>query len=105
MDTESLLHAIAAATEEERTLVFTHFDNDDAWRLGCLLVELAQERELGVTIDVRGGTQQLFHAALPGTTADNDSWVERKVRVVERFGESSWPVSYTHLTLPTNREV
>lgn len=92
MDTESLLHAIAAATEEERTLVFTHFDNDDAWRLGCLLVELAQERELGVTIDVRRGTQQLFHAALPGTTADNDSWVERKVRVVERFGESSWLV-------------
>ena len=92
MDTEGLLHAIAAATEEERTLVFTHFDNDDAWRLGCLLVELAQERELGVTIDVRRGTQQLFHAALPGTTADNDSWVERKVRVVERFGESSWLV-------------
>ena len=34
---------------------------------------------------VRRGTQQLFHAAREGTTADNDSWVERKVRVVERF--------------------
>ncbi|MGB8022138.1 MAG: heme-binding protein, partial [Candidatus Nanopelagicales bacterium] len=78
--------------EQERTLLFTRFDNDDAWRLGCLLVELAQERNLAVTIDVRRGTQQLFHAALPGTTPDNDSWIERKTRVVERFGASSYLV-------------
>jgi uncharacterized protein (UPF0303 family) len=45
-----------------------------------------------VTVDVRRGTQQLFHAARPGTTADNDSWIERKVRVVERFGASSFLV-------------
>lgn len=68
------------------------FDNDDAWRLGCLLVELAHERDLAVTIDVRRGNQQLFHAALPGTTPDNDSWAERKTRVVERFGASSYLV-------------
>jgi uncharacterized protein (UPF0303 family) len=83
---------IARIEAEERELVFTRFDNDDAWRLGCLLVELARERELAVTIDVRRGPQQLFHAALPGTTPDNDSWVERKVRVVERFGASSYLV-------------
>jgi uncharacterized protein (UPF0303 family) len=34
----------------------------------------------------------LFHAALPGSTADNDAWIERKVRVVERFGASSYLV-------------
>jgi len=43
-------------------------------------------------IDVRRATQQLFHCALPGTTADNDSWIERKVRVVERFAASSYLV-------------
>lgn len=83
---------IATIEAQERDLVFTQFDNDDAWRLGCLLVELARERELAITIDVRRGAQQLFHCALPGTTPDNDSWIERKVRVVERFGASSYAV-------------
>ena len=83
---------IARIEEQERNLVFTRFDNLDAWRLGCVLVELATDRELAVTIDVRRGAQQLFHAALPGTTADNDSWVDRKARVVERFGASSYLV-------------
>ncbi|WP_407342983.1 heme-degrading domain-containing protein [Pengzhenrongella phosphoraccumulans] len=88
----AVLTTIASLEAQERELVFARFDNADAWRLGCLLVELAQERELGITIDVRRGTQQLFHAALPGTVADNDTWVERKVRVVERFGASSYLV-------------
>ncbi|RYV50701.1 heme-degrading domain-containing protein [Pengzhenrongella frigida] len=88
----TVLATIATLEAHERDLVFTRFDNADAWQLGCLLVELAQERELPITIDVRRGTQQLFHAALPGTVADNDTWVERKVRVVERFGASSYLV-------------
>ncbi|WP_454051329.1 heme-degrading domain-containing protein [Cellulomonas sp. Marseille-Q8402] len=81
---------IADVERQERDLRFATFTNDDAWELGSLLVRLATERGLAVTIDIRRGTQQLFHAARPGTTADNDSWVERKVRVVERFGTSSF---------------
>src|SRR4051794_1736981 len=73
---------------QERELVFTRFDNQDAWRLGALLVSLAAGKP--VAIDIRRGTQQLFHAALPGAVADNDRWIERKVRVVERFGASSF---------------
>ena len=75
---------------QEQELVFTRFDNEDAWRLGALLWELAGDRP--VAIDIRRGTQQLFHAALPGAVADNDRWIERKVRVVERFGASSYLV-------------
>ena len=88
----TLANTIANLEGQERALVFTRFDNDDAWRLGCVLVELARERDLPVVIDVRRGTQQLFHAALAGTTPDNDTWVDRKVRVVERFGASSYLV-------------
>jgi uncharacterized protein (UPF0303 family) len=87
-----LLRTIAEVEAHEHDLLFTRFDNDDAWRLGCLLVELAQERGLPVTVDIRRGPQQLFHAAMPGTTPDNDSWIERKTRVVERFGASSYLV-------------
>jgi uncharacterized protein (UPF0303 family) len=41
---------------------------------------------------VRKGAQQVFRTAREGTTPDNDSWVERKVRVVHRFGASSYLV-------------
>lgn len=83
---------IARLEQQERDLIFTRFDYADAWRLGSLLVALATERGLPVAIDIRRGPQQLFHAALAGSTADNDAWIERKVRVVERFGNSSYLV-------------
>ncbi|MGK5681530.1 heme-degrading domain-containing protein [Actinoplanes sp. URMC 104] len=81
---------IAELQAQEAELELTRFDNTDAWRLGSLLVELATRRSLPVAVDIRRGTQQLFHAALPGSVADNDRWIERKVRVVERFGVSSY---------------
>jgi uncharacterized protein (UPF0303 family) len=81
-----------ALREQEDRLVFDRFDNLDAWRLGSRLVGLGTERGLPIAVDIRRGTQQLFHAALPGTVADNDVWIARKVRVVERFGSSSFRV-------------
>ncbi|WP_172384383.1 heme-degrading domain-containing protein [Streptomyces sp. MNP-20] len=78
--------------EQERRLVLRRFTHEDAWALGCLLVELARERGAPVAIDIRRGGQQLFHAALPGSTPDNDAWIDRKRRVVERYGCSSYLV-------------
>ncbi|HCA86809.1 MAG TPA: heme-degrading domain-containing protein [Streptomyces sp.] len=78
-------------TQESR-LVLRRFTHDDAWRLGCLLADLARERLAPVTIDIHRGRQQLFHCALPGTSADNDAWIDRKRRIVERFAESSYLV-------------
>lgn len=83
---------IAELEAQEAELELTRFDNADAWRLGSLLVELASQRSLPVAIDIRRGAQQLFHAALAGSVADNDRWIERKVRVVERYGASSFLV-------------
>jgi uncharacterized protein (UPF0303 family) len=83
---------IASLEAQERSLVFTRFDNADAWRLGSAMVAAATERELAVTIDIRRHGQQLFHAALPGTTPENDSWIERKVNVVNRFAAASYLV-------------
>jgi uncharacterized protein (UPF0303 family) len=71
---------IAELEAQERELELDRFDNADAWRLGSLLV------------DLRRGAQQLFHAGLAGSVADNDRWIERKVRVVERYGASSFLV-------------
>src|SRR6201996_3173420 len=87
--TQALISSLEA---QESSLVFTRFDNADAWRLGRMMVESAPERELAVTIDIRRHGQQLVHAALPGTTPENDSWIERKVNVVNRFAASSYLV-------------
>ena len=80
---------------EEAELHFTRFDYDDAWRLGTMLVDAARSRRLPIAIDITRGGQQLFHAALPGSTPDNDAWIQRKVRTVMRFGHSSLYVART----------
>ncbi|MFD3919910.1 heme-degrading domain-containing protein [Streptomyces sp. NPDC058595] len=83
---------VAELEAQEARLVLPHFGYDDAWALGGLLVELSREREAPVAIDIRRGGQQLFHCALPGSSVDNDAWIDRKRRVVERYGASSFLV-------------
>jgi uncharacterized protein (UPF0303 family) len=75
---------------QEESMVFSTFTNDDAIALGLRLVAAGRAENLAITVDVRRGDQQVFHAALAGTSADNDAWVERKVRLVKRVGMSSY---------------
>jgi uncharacterized protein (UPF0303 family) len=81
---------IAELEAQEERLVLRHFDNSDAWRLGRALVARAEAEVAPVAIDIRRGDQQLFHAALVGSTSDNDAWIERKCRLVRRVGVSSF---------------
>jgi uncharacterized protein (UPF0303 family) len=76
--------------QEEQELQFTRFNEETAWEIGSQLFELSKSRGLPVTIDITRGRHQLFHASLPGTSADNDEWIKRKVRLVYRFGHSSF---------------
>ena len=76
--------------QEEQDLQFERFDELMAWKLGSQLVDRAVEKGLAITIDITRGKHQVFHAALPGTSADNDEWIKRKVRLVYRFGHSSF---------------
>lgn len=83
---------LAQLADQEERLQFTQFDNETALTLGAQLLAAARERGLPVTISVRRNGQRLFHAALPGTSADNDAWIDRKSRVVDRYGHSSFLV-------------
>jgi uncharacterized protein (UPF0303 family) len=96
MDSTEGERLLAALLAEEEELQFDRFDNDAAWELGGRLVAAARAGGHGVTVDIRCGDQQLFHAALPGTSADNDAWIERKNRVVRRFGHSSFYIGRLH---------
>ena len=81
--------SVAELTAQERELRWQRFDEDDAWRLGVALVEQARAPQLPLAIDISRGDHQLFHAALPGSSPDNDAWLARKTRVVRRFHLSS----------------
>ena len=76
--------------QEEQEFQFTRFNESTAWQLGTQMVERAMRENLPVTIDITRGQHQLFHYSMPGTAADNDEWVKRKVRLVNRFGHSSF---------------
>jgi uncharacterized protein (UPF0303 family) len=81
--------SLAELAAEEEELQFTSFTNDDAWELGTALAAVARRQAAPVAIDISRNHHQLFHVALPGATPDNDAWIERKTRVVNRFGHST----------------
>ena len=86
---------IAALVKQEATLTLPSFTPDIAWHLGTTLRDLALARNLSIVVDVRrfgAPHQQLFYAALAGTTPDNQRWVARKVATVARFHKSSYHV-------------
>lgn len=75
---------------QERELHLPRLDAQIAWELGWRLRTMAIERSLAIVIDVRRFGQQLFYAALEGTTPDNPEWVRRKTNVVARYHRSSY---------------
>ncbi|MCV2394622.1 heme-degrading domain-containing protein [Actinotalea sp. M2MS4P-6] len=93
---------VAHLEAEHARLVLEHFDHADAWTLGCAIVELAQERSLPVAIDIHLGRQQVFHAAMPGSTAENDLWIARKRAVAELTGRPSFLVGRRHAAAGTD---
>lgn len=74
---------------QEQRLVFPAFDEADAWEVGGALRDVALSASLPVAISIRRNGQRLFHTALPGASADNDGWLDRKCAVVDRYGQSS----------------
>lgn len=87
---ENYQRQLVKLRRQEEVLQFAEFSPETALALGLALVEIARAEEKAVTIDIRRNGQQLFHCALSGTSTDNDVWIKRKNRVVNRFGHSSF---------------
>nr|WP_300150352.1 heme-degrading domain-containing protein [Propionicimonas sp.] len=77
---------------EEAELRFADFTLDDAWQLGVRMRDDAAAAGLPIVIGVVLGRQRAFHAALPGSSEDNDEWLARKARVALRYGQASLTV-------------
>lgn len=87
---EALLQSLIKRIEAEvEALQFAAFDQADALRLGLSLVNLGIDRNLPIAVDIRRKGHVLFHASLPGATADNDIWVARKSRTADRYSVPS----------------
>lgn len=75
--------------QQEADSRLQHFDFQSAWQLGQLLQARAAEQQLPVAIEIYAFSQQLFLAALPGSSANNLEWMRRKRNTVLRYGNSS----------------
>ncbi len=75
--------------QQEEELTLSSFTNEDAIGLGQELLKLALTQKAPVIVQVRIGEQIIFHSALTGSSSENDWWINRKYRVVEKFKHSS----------------
>ena len=67
---------------EEQVLTVTSLDLAGALEIGEIAKSLAVLRKLPIAIQVRLDDWIIYHASLPGSTAKNHGWIDRKARVV-----------------------
>ena len=79
----------ASLSEEYANLFFSNFDILDATKLGIIAMDLGISRRLPIAAEVRTGAWTVFHASLPGSSPENDWWMNRKARVVLKTGHST----------------
>ncbi len=80
---------LEAVERQERELVLPRADLASLYALGRRMADTAVERGLPVLIQIRFGERLVFVAALPGSTASNHDWAERKARLALWFERSS----------------
>jgi uncharacterized protein (UPF0303 family) len=68
--------------EEEQILTLPSLDLTDALEIGEIAKSLGMARNLPIAIEVRLGDWIIYHASLPGSTVENQWWIDRKTRVV-----------------------
>ena len=68
--------------EEESKLVLRILDISAALEIGQMVTSFGIERGLPIAVEVRIGDWIIYHASLPGSTSENQWWIDRKARVV-----------------------
>ena len=80
---------IAEIEAEAARLILPRVDEGVALDLGLCLLDMARARKLAVVIDIRDTARTYFHAALPGSAPQNDTWARRKSATALAFHEAS----------------
>ena len=74
---------------EAKTLTLASLTQAQALEIGGIAQEIGLDRKLPIAVEVRMKDWIVFHASLPGSTPENDSWIARKANVVNATGRST----------------
>jgi uncharacterized protein (UPF0303 family) len=67
---------------EEESLKIPKLELIDALEIGEIGKSIGILKNLPIAIEVRLGDWTIYHASLPGSTIDNQGWIDRKARTV-----------------------
>ena len=68
--------------QEELLLTLPKLDVADAMEIGEIAKSFGTQKGLPIAVEVRIGDWIIYHASLPGSTSENQWWIDRKARVV-----------------------
>ena len=68
--------------QEEFLLTLPKLDVADAMEIGEIAKSFGTQKGLPIAVEVRIGDWIIYHASLPGSTSENQWWIDRKARVV-----------------------
>jgi uncharacterized protein (UPF0303 family) len=84
---ESLLTTLLS---QEEVLQFDQFSNEDALKLGLLIVQIAKDEiKKGIAVEIGVDEYPIFTHFMEGTSENNVYWVNTKKNVVKKFSNSS----------------
>lgn len=82
--------ALEIVCEQEKLLQFESFNNEDAWKLGNIMVEEMKKQEIDLAISIRKINGNIvFQYASDGTSLNNQIWMDRKFNTVKCMEQSS----------------
>jgi len=80
--------------KQEEMLLFEHFNNQDAWELGKLIVEEIQTNGIELAVCIRKLNRNIiFQYATEKTNLNNQQWMNRKFNTVSLMERSSLGVA------------
>ena len=74
---------------EAKALTLASLTQAQALEIGQIAQEIGLDRKIPIAIEVRMKDWTVFHASLPGSSPENDSWIRRKANVVNKTGHST----------------
>jgi len=68
--------------QEESMLLLSELKVESALEIGEIAKSLGTQLSLPIAVEVRIGDWIIYHASLPGSTVENQWWIDRKARTV-----------------------
>ena len=79
---KSLIFTTKQLLGEEQFFTFDNLTPANALEIGEIAKSLGVLKNLPIAVEVRLGDWIIYHASLPGSTVENQGWIDRKARVV-----------------------